>query len=945
MKGKLIVALFCVFVGSIHAQQFTTFTNKAQFFKQGDHTKGLLPGAFIDINGDLVDDIVSINNGLEYKTFLGNQWDKPLFTGMSQRFEHYFDAFGIAVSDLNGDLAVDYVTGGSFGYIHVLLSNANGYERILLPTPFLVQTINIVDANKDGYPDIYVCNDEGPNTFFINQNGTGFMENKSLINIATTPPSDMSGNYGSVWVDVNLDNLPDLAIAKCKAGVASPEDPRRINALFFQDGSGNFQNRAKEYGFDLGEQSWAVAFGDFDNDGYPDAFVVNHYDPHVMLRNVNGQRFEKMNYADQPVTSFAFQAIARDFDNDGWLDIILSGLEGISFLHNQGGVRFRLINQFSLPMLGMSMTTGDMNDDGFIDIHSHVNEPLNFPGRVSDQLYINQGNHNFYFKCNLESTYAGKSAVGSRIVLYTPEGKQTRQISAGESFGISNSQQVHFGLGVNPHIDSMHVFWPSGHLDVFKELEANQTYFIREKGCIRKVIALTQNPVILDTIAGNTLKAPEGYLSYQWNNKANTQNTFVQKEGLYFVKMSDDKGCTVYSKPIYVEKGCFRKNEVALGLGNEISACSGDPLKLKAVPAKSYVWNTGDTLTSIVITQPGVYTVSATDFCGNVLTDSVKVSMLHVPTALINYRDTVPAHTAVKFVSNDQNTQWVAPDTVSVLSTGTNFIISVLDKDTFVFARTFRTETARSRNIGIVSFPPLNQYGSNAINGGLRFSVLAPLTINHVNVSTDTPGRRKVRILTNQGVLVYEKEFDIRFGHNRLVLQAIMQPGENYLMTTDPETNQKELGFSGPRLLRHFGGEISFPYSIENVLNITESNFGNNYYYYFYDWDVSFNDQTCYSELIRLPVFVDNSVSTGEEIFNQELRIYQNPFMNQLTLLVPEELNDYLMQVTGISGSYFMQATIKSGKFTLDTSAWPAGMYVIKMNGKKKTHTVKVVKQ
>lgn len=947
MKKYVVILISMVHIHLLFAQSFPDFKNETSYYKSGRQTRGIFAAGFLDVNGDLIDDVVSVDNGFEYATALGNASDKPLIPGYSFKFNHFFDAFGLAVADINGDLVADYVTGGSFGYLHLLLSKQNGgFEQSVLPADFLVQTINIVDINQDRSPDIYVSNDNGPNTVFIN-NGVGqFTENKSLIDFSTNPSSDMSGNYGSVWVDVNLDNLPDLAIAKCKAGVSSPSDPRRINRLFIQQADGNFKDEAVEYNFDLGEQSWAVAFGDLDNDGDMDAFVINHYDPHVLLENINGVRFEARQIGAVPVTSFAFQAVMRDFDNDGWLDIALSGLEGLSFLHNQKNMRFDYINKFNTPLSGMSVTVGDINDDGRIDLHTTLHEPLNFPGKADDRLYINQENNNHYLKCNLLPAPASGSAIGSKIELFGPWGKQTRQVSAGESFGVTNSAQLHFGTGQHSKADSLRITWPSGHVDIFRNLLSDQTWLIQEHTCASPVLSYFPPAIILDTLTGVPLAAPEGYANYRWSEGSTTREITVYKEAQYHVVMEDSSGCLHYTKPVYLERGCFRDESRLLSESGIRVACGGDSLRLQAILAKQYLWNTGDTVRSFVADQSGWYKVTATDFCGKVKVDSVFIRFESIMQPDVVFPDTVPANSMVTLVSSNENTLWMNSETREVLGKGSSITLNIMENDTSFLAAAYLESEAKIQFTGIQNFPAENHYGSNSINGGLVFNALKDVVLRRVSVFTDTPGKRKLLILDDKGQIAYEKEFFIRFGHNMLNVEARLKSGNNYTLTTDKSVNMNELGFAGPRFLRHFNNQqIRYPYVVEEALTITESTSGLNYYYYFYNWEVSYDFQTCLSPSVKIPLAVDTSVSseTPAQSFWQ-VKIYPNPVGDEIHVKSSDINRDIFMEIVSSLGQVVYSSEVAPGNVVIRTSEWQPGLYLVRLKSKLENQTLKFIK-
>ena len=67
---------------------------------------------------------------------------------------------------------------------------------------------------------------------YIGDGTGGWSFNQSLMPLATFPVSDNSGNYASIWTDVNADGLIDLMITHCRQGVTQATDPRRIDQVF-----------------------------------------------------------------------------------------------------------------------------------------------------------------------------------------------------------------------------------------------------------------------------------------------------------------------------------------------------------------------------------------------------------------------------------------------------------------------------------------------------------------------------------------------------------------------------------------------------------------------------------------------------------------------------------------------------------------------------------------
>jgi len=912
------------------------FKNSTRLYKKDIPTRSVMSGAVLDIDGDLVDDLVLIDKGIWLKAIQshGKQFNLRLVDSIKVSSN---PEWTLTAGDINNDGKNEIITSGLYNLISINTLNNNKFTKKAFQSGIYAQASNTADINNDGWLDYFVCNDDGHSSIYINDKA-GNLILTNVIDFAKNDPTDGSGNYGSEWVDVNGDFLPDLCISKCRAGVNSPSDPRRINRLYINNGNGTFTERGSEFGMNSGEQSWVTAFGDIDNDGDQDAFVVNHYAPHALMENIGGQFFKKIPLPEV-IQSFGFQSVMRDFDNDGFLDIIMAGIEGVTYLRNLGDKTFQKINNIIGPNTPRSLTVGDINDDGFLDIHAHIGEPVNEPGVKDDELWMNEGNENNYVKVNLEGKTSNRSAVGAQIEIYGSWGKQVRYVKGGESYGIFNSLQQHFGIGTANVIDSMIIRWPSGHKDMYLNLEAKSTYFAQEGKCISKSINLYDDEQIL-TSAPITLETPNQFSTYLWNNGSTARQVQIAQPGKYHVTMTDAGGCKTISKPVSVVSGCFSNNVKLIRENSYVKLCSGEEIEISAVNAARYEWSNGSTTKFTSADQTQKIILTATDYCGNTKSDSISIEFYNIEFEVKG--DTVIAGEKAMLISDNDATVWYTnQNLVTPIFTGDTLITDILTNTADYFARVTEVIDQKIKNVGQKEFPLDNLYGGNGTVGGIIFSVERPCVLYSVKVNTDLAGVRKIIIKDIENNVIFSKELFINAGIHTVILNAVLNPGSQYNLTTDESVNVSNFGYKSPRLVRTFNSTV-YPYGIDNVITLLSSPFGAIYYYYFYDWEVHYDIVSCDSEVKEVIAFVEMDSGLADQNEDMPINIYPNPTNDKVNIKLNENINLLYAEITDIQGKKISKT--EKNNTLIDMSGLSEGLYILNVYTDKKTFSFKIIK-
>lgn len=480
------------------------FTDSSSLLPDSNSYSGVAMGV-ADMNQDGLDDIVRLKDARNL--FIDYQNRNSSFSSLSLGRVSTSFQWGIALGDTDNNGFADIITGGFNDGLHYLRasSNGSGFTSTTLSSPLIfLQAVNFADINGDGWLDLFPCHDLGLTPPFRNQGDGNLVYDASLINTATTPSSDNSGNYGSVWTDYDGDGDLDLYIAKCRAGVTSPTDPRRVNQLFRNDGDGNYTEVAAAAGMADGTQSWTSDFADIDNDGDLDCFIGNHSGASKLMRNNgNGTFTEVTSSGGISVSWNVIQSIFRDFNNDGWIDLLLAGESQELWLNDRDGTFTKSPNPFTAAAME-SCAVGDLNNDGFPDIYAGYATLYNTPEAARpDRLFLNTPNGNGFLSIRLKGRTSNRLASGARLELHGPWGIQVREVRSGEGYGITNSFSQRFGMGNVATATKLVVKWPSGTVDTAYNLAANQFLLLEEGDTQAPTLAPVANRVTGSSSAVN----------------------------------------------------------------------------------------------------------------------------------------------------------------------------------------------------------------------------------------------------------------------------------------------------------------------------------------------------------------------------------------------------------------------------------------------------------
>ena len=942
MKKKLylfvsalpLLFVFLLFLPQLEAQ--LSFTDRSDLLPPGDYHSGISVG-IADMNKDGFDDIVRLSDGrmliMEYQKADGTGFE-TLETGIFSSGSQWT----LSIGDIDNNGFNDVMTGGLNDGIKVTMADDLGevFTNGFLPgSSFFAQGSNFADMNNDGWLDAFVCNDDGESRIWSNDGAGNLSEADHWIDMVTMPSSDNSGNYGSVWTDFDNDGDLDLYIAKCRQFVDDESDPRRINALFVNDGNGNYTEKAQQFGLNIGAQTWTAEFQDIDNDGDLDCFITNHDRKSQVLENDGNGYFTDLGANSGMENMFnPLQGLLRDFDNDGFVDIIIAG-DVFYYYHNNGDKTFTLETEDLFGSQEMhSYGIGDLNHDGFLDVYATYAEGFTTPSNKDDLLWLNDGNDNNFLAINLTGEISNRNGVGARIETYGAWGIQVREVRAGESYGIHNTFTQHFGLGTHTAIDSIIVKWPSGIKDKIESVSINQFVNIEEGGCVSPNSNLS---LVGETTfcTGDSLViiASQGY-NYTWSNGADTPAIVVKTGGTYNVTVSDDNGCEGVSQTINVVVDPVIVPEISLS-GDSVF-CPDNSVYLTTIESDQYLWSTGDTTQTIEVFDAGIYWVEIAGLCGDSRSEEVTVSTYAVPPPATTDDTVINSGSGVLKAQGEELTWFEEEFGGNPIDYGSEFTTPNLNITTTYWVEDNITFKGLPEFGGKADTSAMGSFMDNGFLG-LTTAFSEPVILKSIKVFADIEGERLIRF--------YDSDNNDNLG----VVTVMIPKGESRIIFDKELPASEEIFIFINNNARLFHDEdlskINFPYPIGEFGEIISSSDGK--YYYFYDWEVEPIDKLkCISQRAPAVLFVDTDTKVEEGANIQTVNIFPNPVLNDLLHLQADLLEPANLKITDLQGKTLLQSQLfsKTPK-KIEMTDWARGIYLVKITSGENVYIKKVVLQ
>ena len=298
--------------------------------------------------------------------------------------------------------------------------------------------VTLLDYNHDGWLDLAVANDTEPN-FLYRNNGDGTFTDEALVmGIAFSETGEARGSMGIDAADIYNNGGTAIAIGNFN---------NEKTAFFYaKPGDAYFTDRADRV--QIGNVSYrsltfGVLFFDCDLDGALDLFCVNgHIEPDVL-------RYQQHTpYAQLP-----------------------------SLFRNQGDGTFRDITEragFSRAGVGRGCAYGDYDNDGDLDLLVSNNGVKN---EYSEAWLLRNDTEpkSNYLRVKTVGVRSNRDGIGAKVRVTSGDTTQYQIVRTGGSYCSQSEMVLTFGLGKNETVAQLEIQWPSGEIDRYVELKANQT--------------------------------------------------------------------------------------------------------------------------------------------------------------------------------------------------------------------------------------------------------------------------------------------------------------------------------------------------------------------------------------------------------------------------------------------------------------------------------------
>ena len=722
------------------------------------------------------------------------------------------------------------------------------------------RSAHAADINMDGWLDLYIVNMNQPNAFWLSDGEGGFDDGY----YASGATDDLIG-MGALFIDIENDGDMDLYLT---------HDANQANKLFINDGAGLFTNQAEAWGLDLQAQGMGVDATDLNHDGFLDIFISNNL-PNDLFLNPGDQAAPGPVVPFENVTETAgvgdagmgWGTVFIDHDHDGERDLYVSNEYFFSpypnlMYHNNGDLTFTDIAEGSgleSPFSGYATVVADFDDNGTEDLLVVNTLVSSNPGC---QLFLNADTVPHWIGFELEGVVSPRDAAGARVVVHSgSDFHRTDAAFLGYGYSSCGPLTFNFGLGDRTAVDSVEVFWPSGLKTVAMNPAIDQYHTLLETPCFGMSPDLDW-PEAVQLCPGDAFifSVPDGWSASGWTLGADhPDGREVVQEGVVQTLLSSGS-CTVLSPS--VEVVMVEAVPPTIVMDGPQRFCQGTLRQLSVPgPQVNVLWSNGIAADILYVGSSDTLTVTTTNVCGYIDTsDPVVLEAFESPSVPIVSSALVAAgstHTFEPVQLEGEALRWYAlygPNALLDLQAGSTdqvgpfiqegptFTTVPLGGSTGWWVKAAGMRDDRQAVGGKETASSGGFIGSDAY--GLTFDAHEDIVLERVKVLAENAGPRTFKLRSVLAEILMEVSQDLEEGWNTVELNFPISEGAGYaLLVSSPEAS----------LWRdNAASELAYPYAIGELATITNSTIpstaGLNYYYFFYDWEVSSQGLMCESE-------------------------------------------------------------------------------------------------
>jgi hypothetical protein len=518
--------------------------------------------SFADFNMDGWDDISVVRNDLDPLFFINNGGTFSLFD-LNITNSPAVDQRAVLWADYDNDGDRDLLITQKYHPVKLYRNDGDIQNMTDVAIEIGIAAQNVwnsgaswVDFDRDGWLDLYICKFYFPggipdyqfnNHLYRNLGDGTFQDVTSSAGVG----NGITTSFQSIFFDYDNDLWPDLYIINDRVQVP--------NALYHNNGDGTFTNWSSQSGTNLYIDAMCCNVADYDHDGDLDLFITDTGPDRLLKNNGNGTFTNTAPSAGVNSGEHGWGSAWLDYQNDTWQDLFVANqatepnntLLQNNFYLNEGDATFihyesevGLLNDIDASF---SVIKADFDHDGWEDFFTH-NADESISSLWKNQTWQNSSNN--WIQVNLLGTASNNDAVGSWIEIHLPNDVLVDYSTCGENYLSQNSFTKHFGLGSFEQADSVVIKWPSGLVESYYNVPANQLVHYVEGTTLS--VNLNVSGQQLSCFGDSILLTVSGYTNTLWSNGIVADSLYADTSGTYFAYVTTPEGIELITDTLQI---------------------------------------------------------------------------------------------------------------------------------------------------------------------------------------------------------------------------------------------------------------------------------------------------------------------------------------------------------------------------------------------------------